>query len=111
MLKHDHLQVAKDIHTTIRIGLPKQLRTLHKYKSSIAVMYRTHLEEKGGRERERETAQFGSRATMVGDRPRYRPLTPSSLKICDKLPIIIPPAAPHHWSGSVVLLITPPEPK
>jgi len=43
------------------------------------------------RERERDTAQFGSKATMVGDNPRYRPLIPSSLKICPKLPRMTPP--------------------
>jgi hypothetical protein len=43
------------------------------------------------RERERETAQFGSKATIVGDNPRYRPLIPSSLKMCPKLPKMTPP--------------------
>lgn len=57
-------------------------------------MYRTHSEERESEER--ETAQFGSKATIVGDRPRYRPLTPSSLKIVDKLPIMIPPVARHN---------------
>jgi len=47
--------------------------------------------EERERERERDTAQFGSKATMVGDNPRYRPLIPSSLKICPKLPRMTPP--------------------
>ncbi len=50
-----------------------------------------HTERGTERERERETAQFGSKATIVGDNPRYRPFIPSSLKMCPKLPKMTPP--------------------
>lgn len=37
------------------------------------------------------TAQFGSSATNVGDKPRYKPLTPSVRIMFCKLVIITPP--------------------
>lgn len=68
--------MAKELTTAPRLHYQKRVKEI------IFVIQRTSREL---------TAQLGSNASTVGERPRYIPRSPSFWTICSRLPIITLP--------------------
>lgn len=81
-----HKQRSKPVH------VPEYLDYKERHSRSVGERWES-TEKRKGQQRRKEalTAQLGRRAMMVGERPRYIPLTPSFLTISCRLVMITLP--------------------